>query len=143
MKRGPGVGKIYKLASQYPNVKFEVSTVNTQPLKALTLETRFWYEKTTEKNTKVQLDNLFRECKKTLWFKSEGIYDIDKIISIKEVPFDLESKTEKVFALFEFTLFPTRKFTNDIEISMEMGKIVDNLYQEVFEGKDYLTKSKR
>jgi len=100
MKRGKGIGRIYKLATQYPNVKFEVSTVNTQPLKSLQLETRFWYEKTSEKNTKVQLDTLFRECKKTLWFKSEGIYDIDKIISIKEIPFDLESKTEKVFAIF-------------------------------------------
>jgi hypothetical protein len=143
MKRGPGIGKIYKLATQYPNVKFEVSTVNTQPLKSLQLETRFWYEKTSEKNTKVQLDTLFRECKKTLWFKSEGIYDIDKIISIKEIPFDLESKTEKVFAIFEFTLFPTKKFNNDIEISMEMSKIVDNLYQDVFEGREDLTRSKK
>ena len=143
MKRGAGVGRIYKLASQYPNVKFEVSTVNTKPLKALTLETRFWYEKSTERNTKTELNNLFRNCKKTLWFKSEGIYDIDKIISVNDTPFDLEAKSEKVFILYEFTLFPTRKFTNDIEISMEMGKIVDNLYQDVFEGKDYLTKSKR
>lgn len=143
MKRGPGIGKIYKLATQYPNVKFEVSTVNTQPLKSLQLETRFWYEKTSEKNTKVQLDTLFRECKKTLWFKSEGIYDIDKIISIKEIPIDLESKTDKVFALFEFTLFPTKKFNNDIEISMEMSKIVDNLYQDVFEGREDLSRSKR
>lgn len=143
MKRGPAKGKIYKLATQYPNVKFEVSTVNTQPLKSLQLETRFWYEKTSEKNTKVQLDTLFRECKKTLWFKSEGIYDIDKIISIKEIPSDLESKTEKVFAIFEFTLFPTKKFNNDIEISMEMSKIVDNLYQDVFEGREDLTRSKK
>ena len=143
MKRGPAKGKIYKLATQYPNVKFEVSTVNRQPLKSLQLETRFWYEKTSEKNTKVQLDTLFRECKKTLWFKSEGIYDIDKIISIKEIPFDLESKIEKVFAIFEFTLFPKKKFNNDIEISMEMSKIVDNLYQDVFEGREDLTRSKK
>ena len=143
MKTGKGIGRIYKLATQYPNVKFEVSTVNTQPLKSLQLETRFWYEKTSEKNTKVQLDTLFRECKKTLWFKSEGIYDIDKIISIKEIPFDLESKTEKVFAIFEFTLFPTKKFNNDIEISIEMSKIVDNLYQDVFEGREDLTRSKK
>ena len=142
MRRGPGIGKNYKLTSEYPNVKFKVSTVSTVPLKSLTLETRFWYEKNKEVDTKVQLENLFRESKKTLRQKNQGIYDNQKIISVKDIPFDLVSTTQKVFIIFEFTLFVTKKFTNDMEVCMEMGRLVDNLYQDVFEGREDLRKRK-
>lgn len=142
MKRGPGIGKNYRLTSDYPNVKFHVSTVSTEPLKSLTLETRFWFEKKKGKDTQVELDNLFRESKRTLWSKNKGVYDNKKIISIKDIPNDLVSTTKKVFIIFEFTLFVTKKFTKDIEVCMEMSRLVDNLYQDVFESREDLSKSK-
>jgi hypothetical protein len=142
MRRGPGIGKTYKIAKDYPNVKFQVSTVSTVPLKSLTLETKFWYEKNKEIDTKVQLDYLFRQSKNSLWSKYQGIYDREKIISVKDIPHDLVSTTKKVFVIFEFTLFVTKKFTKDMEVCMEMGTLVDNLYQDVFADREDLTKSK-
>lgn len=143
MNRGPGKGRLYKLNRTYPNVKFEVSTVNCKPLKSLTLETRFWYEKTDEIDTKTELDKLFRNCKRTLFNHSNEFYDVDKIIYIKDIPFDLTQKTSKVFCFFEFTLFLKTEDRSELNISAESTRITNKLFEEVFEGHQGITKSKR
>ena len=143
MNRGPGRGRQYQLNATYPNVKFEVTTINQKPLKSLTLETRFWYEKTKEIDTKVVLDKLFRNCKRTLFNHANDFYDVDKIIHIKDIPFDLTQKTSKVFCLFEFTLFVKTEDRSELNIILECTRITNKLFEEVFEGKETITRSKR
>lgn len=143
MNRGPGKGRLYKLNSKYPNVKFEVSTVNQKPLKSLTLETRFWYEKTEGHDPKKELDTLFRNCKRTLFYNSEGFYDVDKLISIQDIPLDLTTSTKKIFSLFEFTLFISTEDKSEINITMESTRIVDKLFKDVFVGREDISCSKR
>jgi hypothetical protein len=143
MNRGPGNGRLYTLNAIYPNVKFEVSTVNQKPLKTLTLETRFWYEKTNEIDTKVVLDKLFRNCKRTLFNHSNDFYDIDKIIHIKDIPMDLTQKSSKVFCMFEFTLFLKTEDRSELNIVLESTRITNKLFEEVFEFHQGLSRSKR
>ena len=143
MNRGPRRGRQYQLNATYPNVKFEVTTINQKPLKSLTLETRFWYEKTAEIDTKVVLDKLFRNCKRTLFNHANDFYDVDKIIHIKDIPFDLTQKTSKVFCFFEFTLFVKTEDRSELNIVMECTRITNKLFEEVFEGKEAITRSKR
>ena len=143
MNRGPGKGRLYTLNATYPNVKFEVSTVNQKPLKTLTLQTRFWYEKTNEIDTKVVLDKLFRNCKRTLFNHSNDFYDVDKIIHIKEIPFDLTSITAKVFCIFEFTLFLETQDRTELNIVLESTRITNKLFEEVFQFQQGLSRSKR
>lgn len=143
MNRGPGKGRLYKLNRTYPNVKFEVSTVNQKPLKTLTLETRFWFEKTNEDETKTQLEKLFRNSKRSLFNNSNGFYDVDKIIHIKDIPNDLTNKTTKVFCLFEHTLFLNSKDLTEIDVSTETTRITNKLFEDVFEGRQDISRSKR
>lgn len=142
MNRGPGLGRIYKLNSKYPNVKFEVSTINQKPLKSLTLETRFWYQKIEGQDPKKQLDTLFRNCKRTLFNNSDGFYDEDKLISIQDIPLDLTTTTKKIFSLFEFTLFISTEDKSDMNITMESNRIVDKLFKDVFVGQENIYCSK-
>jgi hypothetical protein len=143
MKRGKGIGRVYKLQNSYSNVKFEVSTVSTDPLKSLQLETRFWFEKDSDLDTKKELEQIFRSCKQTLFFEGGDWYDVDKLIFIKDIPQDVTTSAAKTFALFEFTLFPTVKFDNDIQVSIASTKLTDILYKKVFSERTNLTKSKR
>ena len=143
MNRGPNKGRPYALNATYPNVKFQVSTVNQKPLKTLTLETRFWYEKTNEIDTKVVLDKLFRNCKRTLFNHSNDFYDVDKIIHIKDIPIDLTLKSPKVFCIFEFTLFLKTKDRSKVNIIVESTRVTNKLFEEVFELQQGLSRSKR
>lgn len=142
MRKGPGIGRLYKLDTKYPNVKFEVTTVNQNPLKSLTLETRFWYEKTDELDSRSELNKLFRKCKRTLFNESNNFYDVDKIIHIQDIPNDLSQKTSKVFCLFEFTLFVNKKDLTEMEVTLESNRITKCLYEDVFKGQDSITCSK-
>lgn len=119
MNRGPGKGRLYKLNSTYPNVKFEVSTVNQKPLKTITLESRFWYKKSEGKDTKKEIDTIFKNCKRTLFYNSNGFYDVDKIIHIQDVPLDMTTSTQNIFCLFEFTLFVSTEDKSELNIIME------------------------
>jgi hypothetical protein len=136
-------GKIFKLGNSFPNVKFEVSTVQKNPMKTLNLEVRFWLEKYKEQDTEHQINNLFRKCKHQLYFNGGDWYDKDKTISIKDVPRDLSLKSSKTFCMFEFTLFNQVEFLNDLHITQELIKITNNLYTSAFEGREDITKSKR
>jgi hypothetical protein len=139
MRNGPGVGRKYTLNSDYKNVKIKLSTVNQRPLKSLTVEVRFWYLKDPEKPTKVQINNMFSQCKKNLQKQAREIYYGDKIISIEDVPNTLVSETEKVFVIFEFTLFVKTQFEKAAHLIQELNPILDNLYREVFEGRNDLS----
>lgn len=132
MKNGPGVGRKYNLNSTYENVKIELSTVDQRPLRSLTLETRFWYLKDPNRNTKFEINKMFNKCKRVLQKQNRDVYYTDKIISIKDLPLDLESKTEKVFTIFEFTLFVKNKFENASHLIQVINPIIDELYQDVF-----------
>ena len=136
------MGKTYVLTHTYPNIKCQFTTVDYRNLKSFQLEIRFWLEKSPERNTRKEIDRAFRECKRTLFLQSGGFYNIDRIISIQDTPEDLRTSSPKVFCLFEFTLFPTVKFENDIHIVSLATSLTDRIFTNTFEGKDFISKSR-
>jgi len=139
MKNIPKLGRNYKLDSQYRNVKINLFTVNQRPLKTLTVEVRFWYLKDPDKTPKVQIHDMFIQCKKNLQKQAREIYYGDNIISIEDVPNVVGTISEKGFAIFEFTLFVKTQFKNAAHLIQELNPILDNLYREVFEGRNDLS----
>lgn len=136
-------GRTYNLLTQYDNVAFKATTIRHTPLKTLTLEVRFWYDKTGIENPQKDLETMFREVKRTLFYRGGGFYDVDKLISIADWPKALSLDTPKAFVMFEFTLFPTRKFESDLEISELMTALCARIHQDTFRDRDYVNKSKR
>jgi len=141
-KKHSPIGKTYNLTNKYENLNFRFTTVDFRNLKSFQLEVRFWLEKSPERNTRKEIDNLFRECKRTLYLQSGGFFNIDKIISIQDVPHDLTTSSGKVFCSFEFTLFPTIKFEKDIDIVLQATSLTDRIFTNVFKDKDFITKSR-
>lgn len=141
MIRQKPVGRIYKLNNDYPNVKFEVSTVNTKPLKSLQIETRFWFDKSASENVKRDLRNIFLDCRRIL-HTDFSFFDTEKIIAVEDTPDDLTLKTNKVFIQYEFTIFPTEKFNSPFEISMAMTNVTNQLHSKVFSKRGEITKTK-
>lgn len=142
MKLGPGLGRKYNLSTHFKNVKIELSTVNQSPLKSLTLLTKFWYTKDRSISTGDELHNMFERCKKMLKQHGKGLYYTDKIISIEDIPKDLNAPTKKVFIQYEFTLFLKAKFESAKHLTNELDPLIANFYEDVFEHRDDLTKRK-
>lgn len=136
-------GRTFNLLSTYDNVAFKATTIRYNPLKTLTLEVRFWYDKTDVENPKKELETMFREVKRTLFYRSGDFYDVDKLISIADWPKALTLETPKAFVMFEFTLFPTKKFESDFEISELMTLLCARIHQDTFRDRDNVSKSKR
>ena len=144
MKKRKVMGKTYKLQTSYPNVKFEATTVSHKPLKTINLETRFWFDKSENADTLLELESMFRKCKRTLFFEGGGWFDQDKLISIKDIPADLSTgTTSKVFTMFEFTIFPKIQPQSDMHISTLLTDLTDKLYNNVFFQRHEVSKSKR
>jgi len=136
-------GRTFKLLATYDNVAFKATTIKYNPMKTLTLEVRFWYDKTDVENPKKDLETMFREVKRTLFYRSGDFYDVDKLISIADWPKALSLETPKAFVMFEFTLFPTKKFESDLEISQEMTALCARIHQDTFRDRHNISKSKR
>jgi hypothetical protein len=135
-------GLNYDLKATYPNVKFLTSTTDRKALKAFCYEIRFWYEKSAHSNTQVVLDNLFRATKRSIHRQMTPYFSRDKFIAIKDTPKDLEGSAENVFGIFEFTLFPEMKLENKMEVIQIFNSITQNVYEDVFEGRQDIKKTK-
>lgn len=140
--RPKGLGRVFTLTSEYPNIKIQASTVNHVIMKTINLDVRFWIEKQEGQDTEKTIRKLFKECKKTLTFQSGGFYDVEKIISIENTPDDIRLAADRMFILFEFTLFPKHHSNDYIHTSNFLNSLGDMIYINVFKDKDFITKSK-
>lgn len=144
MSRGRprGVGRKYKLTSQYHNIKVEASTVNHVNLKSINLDVRFWIEKQEGQDTEKIIRKLFKDCRRTLTFESGGFYDIEKIIAIENIPDDIKLAADRMFILFEFTIFPIIELNDLMHTTYLLNRLGDEIYYNVFKDKEFITKSK-
>lgn len=138
-----GKGLLYELKQSYPNVKFITSTVDRRTQKTFNYEIRFWYEKTEGADTQVVLDNLFRATKRSVHRHCEPYFSQEKFIALKEIPKHLNTSADNVFGIFEFTLFPNKKIEDKMEVCHIFSELTQNLYEEVFEGRQDIKKTKR
>lgn len=137
-----GIGKTYKLNTQYPKVKFTTSTQNRNTLKAFTYELKFWFDKEQSDDPRKDINDLFKRTGRLLLSEGQYHFDSEKFIAVKDIPNDLGKSTKKVFIQFEYTLFPKHKLVNDTHVSTIFTDITNVLYKTFYHDRNEISVSK-
>lgn len=141
MKMNRGEGRRFKLQNNYSNVKFGVSTTSTNPIKAIQIETKFWMDKTDD--SRKEIKKMFRDCRQTISSNGGDYFNTEKIIAVADYPAELRYSGDKIFVLYEFTLFLTKPFVDELETSMLLTNLTDKVYHKVFSQRQDLTLSRK
>jgi hypothetical protein len=129
----------YKLANDYPNVDFKLSTVDVIHQKSLNYFVKFWCSPNGEYDTK-QVRNFLSKLRLEMWNNPTGMLMTTFIVNLSYP--EVHVGKGDYFVQGEFTFFKRNDFKSG-EITEYFNDLSKVLYTKFFEGNEQISKKQR